>query len=206
MGDIQWKRNENCQVWISAKMSVSDSFNPKWAVSGTSNRYQSHPSLHTSSPVLKSTPHMHSNVDQLFPSCGICVSVPTAFHTPKGKIDCTQETKHSASHRIMNQWAFLVLDCEPRSETSKDFSWWLRLVEKDGPPHRDDFTNLLHPTLQTKSSFFVLKVENIMIELTIYIYTPYMLNTVNIFSFLVFDFRLLFVTGDCTRVISGSSF
>lgn len=45
----------------------------------------------------------------------------------------------------------------------------------------DDFTDLLHPTLQTKSSFFVLKVENIMIELTIYIHTPYMLNTVNFF-------------------------
>lgn len=29
----------------------------------------------------------------------------------------------------------------------------------------------LHPTLRTMSSFFVLKVENITIELTIYIYT-----------------------------------
>lgn len=81
-----------------------------------------------------------------------------------------------------------MLDCEPRSETSKDFSC---LVEKDDtPPRQDDFTNLLHPTLQTKSSFFVLKVENIMIELTIYIYThtPYMLNTVNILPSL-FDYR-----------------
>lgn len=93
----------------------------------------------------------------------------------------------------MNQWVFVVLDCELRSETGKDFSWWLRLVEKDSPPCKDDSTdpNLLHPTLQTKSSFFVLKVENIMIELTIYIYTPYMLNTVNICSFLIFDFLLL---------------
>lgn len=109
------------------------------------------------------------------------------IHTQKGeRIDCTQETKHS--HRIMNQWVFVVLDCEPRSETSKDFSC---LVEKDDtPPRQDDFTNLLHPTLQTKSSFFVLKVENIMIELTIYIYThtPYMLNTVNILPSL-FDYR-----------------
>lgn len=102
----------------------------------------------------------------------------------------------------MNQWVFVVLDCELRSETSKD-SRWLRLVEKDGPPCKDNFTNtnLLHTTLQTKSSFFVLKVENTMIELTIYIYTSYMLNTVNICSFLIFDFLLLFVTRDWTPII-----
>lgn len=72
----------------------------------------------------------------------------------------------------------------------------------------DDFTDLLHPTLQTKSSFFVLKVENIMIELTIYIHTPYMLNTVNFFfPFIIFDFLwLVFVTRDYTRIIVCSSF
>lgn len=70
-------------------------------------------------------------------------------------------------------------------------------MEKDVPPRRDDSTDLLHPTLPTKSSFFVLKVENIMIELTIYIYTPYMLNSVNMFPSFIFDFLLLFVTRDC---------
>ena len=141
-----------------------------------------------------------------FPAVSVYPHPLHFIHTQKGeRIDCTQETKHS--HRIMNQWVFVVLDCEPRSETSKDFSC---LVEKDdAPPRQDDFTNLLHPTLQTKSSFFVLKVENIMIELT-YIYThthtPYMLNTVNILPLLLFDYRWFFVTGDCASIILCSSF
>lgn len=107
----------------------------------------------------------------------------------------------------MNRRVFVVLDCEPRSETNKDFFFppdGSVLRRRTVPPRQDDFTDLLHPTLQTESSFFfVLKVENIMIELTIYIHTPYMLNTVNIISFLIFDFIVFFcfVTGDCTRII-----
>lgn len=62
----------------------------------------------------------------------------------------------------------------------------------------------LYHTLHYKPSplFFVVdvdvqKVENNIIELTLYTCTPYMLNTVNI-SPLYADFLLLFMAGACT--------
>lgn len=136
--------------------------------------------------------HTHSRVDLFFLSCGVCVSPPTTFHQYAGggkKIPVhTGDKTLSFSHMNHESVGFVVLDCEPRSEMSKDFSWWLRLVEKDGPLRQDEFIDSINPT---KSSFFVLKVENIMIKLTIYVYTTYMLNTVNIFSFLYIWFSLL---------------
>lgn len=81
----------------------------------------------------------------------------------------------------MDQWVFAVMDCE----TIKHF---IRcLVERDSPPHKDDFTPL-HPTLQTKSPPFFCTKSGKYYNRIDYIYTntPYMLNTVNMFSFYLY--------------------
>lgn len=102
------------------------SLNPKWALFGSSNRYQSNRSLHASSPILKST--SLTLISRLSSSCGICVSPPTAFiHTQTGgKIDNRQETKHSAS--LPEPWLSVFLQSqtvnERRRETSRELLSW----------------------------------------------------------------------------------
>lgn len=105
---------------------------------GASDRYQSNPSLHTSSPVLKSAPHTAADSDP--PVLSVHPHLRRFIHTQEGENRwSTGDQTLIFSHRIMNQWVFV--DCETR------------LMEKDGAPRKHDFTNLLHPTLQTKSSF-----------------------------------------------------
>lgn len=141
---------------------------------------KSNPSFHTSSPVLKSAPHVHGGFSLVL--CYLCVPRPWCFvHT--------QEIKHSASHRIMNQWVFV--DCETRRCSSQR-----RL-------HRLTTSHTTNQVLFFFFSLFVQNVENIMIELTIYMYThtlhaKYCKHS----SFLLFDLDFLpFVVGDCTPII-----
>lgn len=69
--------------------------NPQWAVSGTCNRYQSNPSLHTSSPVLKSALHIHSRV-----SASSSSSSPPDLCLPAHFISFTHgREKESIAHR-----------------------------------------------------------------------------------------------------------
>lgn len=76
------------------------------------------------------------------------------------------------------------------------------LMEKDVPPSKDNFTTLLHPTLQTNSLFLVYRKWKILLYIYyIYTHTPYMLNTVNI-SPLYVEFLLQFMARDCTPFIS----
>lgn len=129
------------------------------------------------------------------PRC-IRASPATTFHwhLQEGNGDKTGDKTLRLSQMCVCERFFclLVLDCEPQSETNKDFTWWLSCG--------DSVTTLPHPTLQTKSSFFVVdvqKVENNIIELTLYTCTPYMLNTVNV-SPLYADFLLLCMARECT--------
>lgn len=98
----------------------------------------------------------------LHPSIRVCTthaqqSLPTF---PFLCYRCTAGKKSIARRRqnTLSQNHESVSFCNARLwtlEWNKDFSWWLHLVEKDGPLRKDNFTNLLHPTLQTKSSFFL---------------------------------------------------
>lgn len=120
---------------------------------GASDRYQSNPSLHTSGPVLKSAPHIQSRVSPLFPSCSICVSPPATFHShPGGKKSIAHGRQNTRP--LTESWISEFLTCQTVKLGVKRAK---TLPAKDGPPLKDDFTNLWHPALQTKSSFFCTK-------------------------------------------------
>lgn len=150
-----------------------------------SDRYQVNPSLHTSNPVFE-VDTMHVTAAHCFTSTtSACISF-TQQEEGRKSMACNSQSSHK-SHGSVN--LFSVTDCA----TIKHFISSLR--KRNAPPHKDNFTALL-PTLKTQVPFFVQKVENIIIGLTIYTNTPYMLNTVNMFPFfwlcVIIDRTLLF--------------
>lgn len=178
--------------WI---LAFSCCAGPKRAVLGISTRYQSSPSLHTS--ILKPPPpHTQQSTHPPPPVLSIpthCISL--AHGGGRTSIAHRRPNTRLLSHNNHEPESF----CRARLWTSEwnEQRLFFFLTAPSCGEGRSVLAKTTSPTYyiphyKPTPLFFVLKVENIMIELTIYIHTPYMLNTVNIISFLIFDFLVFF--------------